>query len=357
MREKLLALGEYAAAALYEEADRSLFYRKALALRRYYEYCELYEWNNTPLYPSGTVKQKMRVIPNFFHGLTFFDSKLREEDPDAWNKIYGEFMRYHSSVPIEHTVAGNMYTHSMPNYERIAREGLLSYLPRIEKIEDADMREGLCHLVRGIETYVGRCVDYLTAKGADKRLVEGLARVPLYPARNIYEAILSRNFVMYLDGCDNLGPIEEDLAPYFHGENVVELLENLYSNLDLNNGYSASLTASCPALCIQALEAATGKRRPMLELLIDENTPNEVWEAALKLVRSGGGQPAFYNKNRLLGGLKERFPTLRKEDLRSFCGGGCTESMIGGYSAVGSYALCYDRTLRIKITVFPRYTA
>ena len=41
IREEFLRLGEYAAAGLYEEPERGLFYRKALGLRRFYENCEL----------------------------------------------------------------------------------------------------------------------------------------------------------------------------------------------------------------------------------------------------------------------------------------------------------------------------
>ena len=41
LEEELISLGEYAAAGLYEEPTRGLFYRKALGLRRYYEHCAL----------------------------------------------------------------------------------------------------------------------------------------------------------------------------------------------------------------------------------------------------------------------------------------------------------------------------
>ena len=41
--KKLLQMGEYSAVGLFEEPETSLFYRKALALRRYYEHCELPE--------------------------------------------------------------------------------------------------------------------------------------------------------------------------------------------------------------------------------------------------------------------------------------------------------------------------
>ena len=336
MRRKLYEMGEYAAAGLYEEPERSLFYRKALGLRRYYEHCELPEYKGTPLYPSGSVKQKMIMKPERTRGLEF---PCKSEDfafPEIARQIGADFFRYRSSVPPEHTVAGNMYTHSMPNYERILAEGLLSYLKRIEKIADKDIRDGLTHLVLGIKRYTERCAEYLESAGADEKLVKMARKIPLYPAENIEEAVFGWNFVLYLDSCDNLGCLGKGLTPYFKGEDVTHLLENLYDNLDVNEGYSMSIMPDCPKeLTVMLLKAAEGKRRPMIELFVDDTTPDEVWKAALKTVRSGGGQPAFYNPNVLLPGLEKRFP-IREGDVRNLCGGGCTEMMLSGLSNVGS---------------------
>ena len=335
MQKKLLELGEYAAAGLYEEMDRDLFYRKSLGIRRYYENCELAKYDGKSLYPSGRVPEKMKIGLSYFHGLIGDLSFFRENLPEAVDNLVADLFSLKSFVPIEHTVAGNMYTHSMPNYPRILKEGLLSYIPRIEKIDDDDMREGLLHLVSGIRTYVLRCVDYLKSVGAEERLIRALERVPLYPAENIYQALVSWNFVLYLDGCDNLGSLGKGLVPYFKGEDVVDVIANLYDNLDQNEGYSMSLDSECPDLAVQCLKACRGKRRPMLELFVDENTPDEVWSAAFEAIRTGG-QPAFYNPHVLLEGLKNKFPTITDEDVKKFCGGGCTEAMLAGLSCVGS---------------------
>ena len=336
LKDDFLRLGESAASGLYEEPDRSLFYRKSLGLRRFYENCELAVYRGESLYPSGVIAQKMNVVPGYLRGLTFLSKSLNEKAPSLAEKLKEEFCVYHSTVPKEHTVAGNMFTHSMPNYERILKEGLLSYIPRIERISDTDMREGLLHVVRGIELYITRCVTYLKSVSADKMLIASLQRVPLYPAKTAYDAIVAWNFIMYLDNCDNLGCLGKGILPYYKGENLIPYLENLYDNLDKNNGYSMSLDSGCPELTVQCLKAAHGKRRPMIELFVDESTPETVWEAALSTVKSGGGQPAFYNAGVLLGGLKKRFPSIRNEDLSRFCGGGCTESMLAGFSNVGS---------------------
>ena len=328
-------IGEYAAAGAFEEPERSLFYRKALGLRRYYENCTLPEYTKKLLYPSGKLNFSMRIYPQYFRGLDISCDAFDDVDKPLADAFIKDFFKYHSKVPQEHSVAGNMWTHSMPNYGRIIREGLDSYTDRIGKIHDTDLREGLLHLYEGIKYYIRRCVDYLTEVGADEKLINALKKVPLGKADNIYEAIVSWNFIMYLDNCDNLGCPAKDLYEFYNGEDIVPLLENLFDNLDENDGYSMALHTDYNELTIQCLKAAKGKRRPMIELFVDENTPKEIWDAAFELVRTHGGQPAFYNPKTLLGGLRDKFK-INDEDIKSFCGGGCTESMIAGKSNVGS---------------------
>lgn len=353
MYDKLLEIGEIAAAGLYEEPERSLFYRKSLAIRRYYENCELAEYKGNPLYPSGTIKQKTRSNPHYMYGI---DCNIGAEHPELAKRMAEEFGRYKPTVPPEHTVAGCMWIHSMPNYERILAEGLLSYLPRIEKIADKDMRDGLTHLVLGIKCYVERCVEYLESVGADERLIKIAKKIPLYPAENIEEAVFGWNFVLYLDNCDNLGCLGKGLTPYFKGENIIPLLENLYDNLNENGGYSMSILPDCPKeLAVMLLKAAEGRRRPMIELFVDDTTPGEVWSAALETVRSGGGQPAFYNPNVLLPGLEKRFP-IKEGDIRNLCGGGCTEMMLSGLSNVGSLDAGINLPLILEYTIKDKLT-
>ncbi len=335
--ERCLELKEYTAAGAFEEPERSLFYRKALALRRYYENCKLPQYNGEFLYPSGNLIFDGSFTPNFIWGISVNDTENLRKNPDIAKAFNEDFYRYSSSyVPIEHTVAGNMFTHSMPNYERILKEGFNSYIPRIEKIKDTDMRDGLLHLIEGIRSYSERCVEYLVSVNADRKLISALKKVPFCSAENIYEAIIGWNFIMYLDGCDNLGSLASGLVPYFNGEDVTDYLRNLYDNLDINNGYSMSLYTDYSPLTLQCLEASKGKRRPMIELFVDENTPDEIWNKAFEVVHTSNGQPAFYNPHTLLNGLQKKFSNITDEDIKKFCGGGCTESMIAGFSNVGS---------------------
>lgn len=356
LQQQFLNLGEYMAAGLYEEPDRSLFYRKSLGIRRFFENVYLPEYTGKPLYPSGGLFFPYIINPHYYNGIggdkysirTNFNNKGFGE---LGEKIVEEFFRYTPSVPEEHTVAGNMYIHSMPNYERILKEGFTSYIDRINNIEDTDIREGLLHIVEGIKTYTQRCVEYLESVNADKKLIDALKKVPMSPADNIYEAIVCWNFVMYLDTTDNVGCLATGLKPYYNGEDVRPYLRNLFENVDICDGYSMSLGIEESPLTVQCLDAAHGLRRPMIELFVDENTPDEVWEAAFRLLRSGGGQPAFYSPKEL-SGLKNRFPQIKDADLNKFCGGGCTEAMLAGYSNVGSLDAGINLALILENTIY-----
>ena len=336
IKKEFLDRKEYAAAGAYEEPHRSLFYRKALAIRRFYENCILPEYQGKPLYPSGKIKPGMRVYPHYLYGLLMNGGEFADSDRGLVEKFQQEFYKYTPSIPVEHTVAGNMWTHSMPNFERILKEGFLSYVARVEKIEDADIREGLLHLIKGIECFVERCVDYLSSLHAEPRLINALKRVPMYPAEDIYQAVVCWNFILYLDSYDNIGCLATGLLPYYKGEDIRDLLMNLYDNLDENDGYSMSLPGDSNPLTLQCLDASKGKRRPMIELLVDEDTPDYVWEKAFEVMKTMNGQPAFYNKKAFYNGLQKRFPNVTDEDVKRFCGGGCTETMLAGYSCVGS---------------------
>ena len=352
--EKFKAIGEYGAAGMYEEPERSLFYRKSLGIRRYYENCELAAYNGEFLYPSKVLPSTMNISPYYMTGMSINYNEVSKKDKQLADLFCSEFEKYHSTVPPEHTVAGDMWTHSMPNYERILKEGLASYIPRIKKIQDKDMSEGLLHMVEGIRNYANRCVDYLTEAKADEKLINALKKVPMYPAENIYEAIVGWNFVLYLDNCDNLGCVASGLYPYYNGEDVVALLENLFDNLDANDGFSMALGSNYNPITLQCLKASKGKRRPMIELFVNENTPDEIWNVAFDVIRTNNGQPAFYNEKVLLGGLIKKFPSIKEEDVKKFCGGGCTEAMLAGLSGVGSLDAGINLVLILESIIYTK---
>jgi formate C-acetyltransferase len=241
-----------------------------------------------------------------------------------------------------HNVGGDMYTHSMPRYDRVLREGLDAYETRVRALPEGDFRDGLLELVEGIGAYHRRCLETLRASITEEnrtnaeRLLAALSRVPFSPARDMYEALVAWNFIYYVDGCDNPGRLDADLIPWYRGEDCVSIFEEFFVNVDENLGWSAALGPDCNALTLQCLRAIKGRRRPSLELRVNETTPAEVWQAAAESLASGCGQPALYNETLYQRALAERFPHIPPKDLLRFNGGGCTETMLAGISNVGS---------------------
>ena len=114
-----LNAGEFAAAGLFEQPERSLFYRKALGIRRYFENYPLQPYEGRPLYPSGPIDRSNTIIWDFMGGFSVYAPNESKLDPELIKTYRQDFGKYQSFVPFEHTVTGNMAAHSIPHYERI----------------------------------------------------------------------------------------------------------------------------------------------------------------------------------------------------------------------------------------------
>ena len=95
-------IGEYAASGVFEEPGRSLFYRKALGIRRYYENCSLYPYVRGKLYPSGTKNETMRIFPHYFNGLEVNDYDVSDEIKTLFEKYKADFYRIRATATIKH---------------------------------------------------------------------------------------------------------------------------------------------------------------------------------------------------------------------------------------------------------------
>lgn len=331
-------IGEYFAAGYVENMDKSPFIRFSSAIKRHFENVELPSYNGELLYPFGEISKQMAVRYDFSRTCEIFWKSLSEKDEEIVSFVREYIPGAHSIanlIPPEHSVGGAMYTHSHVNFNRIASEGLNSYISRINEMEDEDLRVGLLDLIEGIKSFHSRCLDIISTHKSSM-LYSALKRVPFEPAENIYEALVCRNFIYYIDGCDNIGNIDSDLFEYYKGENITAELRYFFENVDKNNGWSGSLGPNYNPITLQCLEASKGMRRPSLELRITKDMPQEIWDAAMDCISKGGGSPSLYNEDAYQKSLKGFFPYIPDEDLMKFSGGGCTETMLAGLCNVGS---------------------
>ena len=342
MNEKVtlfLELNEPYAAGFFEEEDKGLFARFSRAQRRYFEKKPVDDYIGKRLYPSGMIHNGgYAVHPDC--AKTFnpdYYIPLYEKSPKA-AKLMKE-VRDKSNftvMPSAPYITLSGYTHSAPLYERILAEGFDSYVGRIQKIEDPDMREGLLDLLDGIRAYHARGLEYLKSVNADPELIKALEQVPFQPARNIYEAIVCWNYVMYLDNVDNIGLLDSGLMPYYKGEDILKEIRELFENLNINDKWNCTIGPNYNAITKMCLQQSKGLRRPGLCLRVTKDMPDEIWQLAMEDNFSGNGNPTYYNEEYIQEFLPGGFPDITKEDLMRFGPVGCTETCIDGYTNNGS---------------------
>ena len=365
--QNLCEANEYYAAELVLHADRTPLYRYACAAASYLAHAALTPYDGGMLYPCGRCINKNAenadvAVKSEFSYTYYADlGRLAQKVPAAAELLAEEFSRV---VPVRppHTVGGAGYTHSFINYRRILAEGLDGYRARVTALPAGDFREAMLRLLDGIEMYRGRCVAHLEEVGAPAALIDALRYVPNHTPRNVYEALVAWNFVYYVDGCDDIGGIDRGLYPYWNGEDIRPYLRELYRHVDINDGWSLPLGPQYNALTVQCIDAAHNIRRPNIQLLVTEDMPDAVWEAAYASIGTSCGQPSFYNWDAYRREIMRRLPQVTEEDLQFLAFGGCTETMIEGLSNVGSddaginTALIFDEFLRDHLGDYETFT-
>ena len=376
-------LREFFAAGYFEEPDASPMRRWSRAVRRRFERRALPSYDSELLYPCGPARvggENRIVSPSYSFTYIYNESALTAqlanatEEEETTLEALRESMRDLGEklnvIKTPHTVGGRGYTHSVPNYGRVIREGLSEYARRIlSDLTVAQQRHdterisfylSLLDVIAGVERWHAHILELLREAQTDdpaadvrrEKIISAYEHVPFQPARSFFEAMVAYNFVYYLDDCDNPGRVDQELFPYYERDlasgyvthhEAVQLIRCLWENADANNGWSAGIggttstgEAAYNDLTIACLEAAHKIRRPNLQLHVRRDMPQTVWDAALDAIATGCGLPALYNEEEYLRSLRDAHLGVREEDLGWHNGGGCTETMIHGCSNVGS---------------------
>jgi len=334
--QQLMKVGEYFAAGFLEEPDSSVTRRICRAYRRYYENCPMSYKEGSLLFPSGPIQfGELAVEPQYCMQYLVNMQELEEKCKKVnCEKGLSAFRAFHECCGWGYAWDGG-WSHSSLHYKRILAEGVRRYEERVHAMVNEDLREALLEVLAGIRIYHSRALEYLKTINAPRRLIEALERVPYAPAQTAYEAVVCVNFMLYLDQCDNIGRVDSWLYPYWNGEDVVSELHQMFKNLQDNRGWSIALGPDYNEITKQCLLASEGLARPMVELRVTEDMPDDLWELAVLKVLSGGGQPSFYNDTAIQERLQARMPHASKEDIQEFGGVGCTETCLGGMTYSG----------------------
>ena len=120
----------------------------------------------------------------------------------------------------------------------------------------------------GIDIYREKLLSHLRSRDdVHEGLIEALEHTDRAPT-TLYEAVVLYNFVYYVDGCDDIGRLDQHLIRFHNGEDIVDLLHELYQNIDCNSGWSGALGPDYNALTLQCIRASHYIRRPSLQLRI-----------------------------------------------------------------------------------------
>ena len=356
--ETFMSLGETFAAGLFELDKEDPMPRYANALKRFWENTEIAPYDGGKLYPCGkhpfNIDQGLAFMPHYAKTYSVKWNRmevLREKTEEGYQAIKEEVEKV-TGFPTPHTVGGAGWTHCFPNYKRILTEGINRYQERVDAMEEGDFKLGMQITLEGIRIYHSRCLEHLREVNAPKELIDALEYTPYNPPRNIYEALVAWNFIYYVDGCDDIGPLDKHLLPYYQGEDLVELIREIFKHVDANDGWSGTLGPDYNEITIMCIKAIHNGRRPNLQLLVKPDMPDEVWEAAAAALSTSCGQPALYNYELYRKTVHDLMPEIPAEDLDRMAFGGCTETMLEGLSAVGSddaginTALVFDQWMR-----------
>jgi len=333
------------AAGLFEDPDAPRIIRYANALKRFWEHTQLPPYDGGLLYPCGVSSfnydPEIIVHPHYCNTFFLCDYKvdrntLAEKSPEAAQIMLEESRLVVDFQDSPHCVGGMGWTHSFPNYARVLREGLAQYRSRVEALPQGDFRSSMLCVLEAIAIYHARCLEILRRDGAPAELITALEKVPFRPAETVYEALVGLNFLYYVDGCDDIGPLDRILLPYYRGEDLVPLLRELFRHIDCNHGWSGTLGPDYNEITGMCLRAIHNGRRPNLQLLVKPDMPDWVWDECVASLGTSCGQPALYNYPLYMDTMRKLMPQIPEKDLAHLAFGGCTETMLEGMSAVGS---------------------
>ena len=323
---------------VYERFTDALVYSLDNAYLAPYEGSRLYPTKGNRFYTGGI------LFYDYSFSLGIDWKRLRafplDDDEREYieKEIIGSLYFCSSVMKNEHNLAGLGYTHFVPDYEIFVREGVLALCHRARKSSEMhgnSFTKCAVRLAESIYALVHRIKKELekAPEGENRnRLIRAYENFAEKGAEDIFTALACINFIFYVDGCDNIGRLDEYIEEFALEEDTEAVIRELYSSMEYTNGWNVLLSRNNKHTLV-CLKAAYGLPKPNLSLAVDEYTSDEIWlQATTNNAR--GANPAFYNKRAYIDGyLKLGIPV---EDAEKFSFGGCSESMIAGMSNSGS---------------------
>lgn len=178
-----------------------------------------------------------------------------------------------------------------------------------------------------------------------KRIAETFTRIPREPAYDIYSAVMLFWMVFTMDGVDSPGRLDQFMIDFYRASSPEEsrsMIRRMLEAIHNVRGWNLCISGSdengndeTNELSYLILELVTEMQyqTPNLTMRVHKNTPDALWNAAVRCIATGIGLPALYNDEVVCPALEAI--GIPPEDSHDYCMNGCNQIDIMGKSHMG----------------------
>jgi len=313
-----------------------------------------------------TITPEEEQLPPLMRDAVIFRAMLDSEHPYV---LPGDRMGFHRSNSAYYLTPradgrrtlfwgqGNV----IPDYEKMLTQGMDALAEEIrEKLTlcEASQKEFLEAALLTVESalsFADRCREYARQDGAQE-LYRCLCRVPRSSAQTLAEACVFLKFIIFTLRCNRnihipLGRFDKYMRPYYQAdlaagktrEELYEVIQefflsinfdsDLYQGIQKGDDGQSLVLSGCGSfddfshLCMEA-SLELNLIDPKINLRVDKNTPDEVYEFATLMTKQGMGFPQYCNDDIVIPGLMALgYP---REDAQDYAVAACWEFIIPG---------------------------
>lgn len=247
----------------------------------------------------------------------------------------------------------------VPDYEAVLTRGMTDIRRELlayrEKFPDNTLYTSCLLTLDAALDYAAR-MQKTAEEAGDTALAEALSWVPLNPPRSLYEAYVFHKFITFTLRCSvichiTLGRFDKYMRPYFMAdiaagksrEELLELTEEYFISLNFDsdlyfgvqvgdNGQSMVLGGEGGfddfSHLIMEASLALNLIDPKINLRVDKNTPDEVYELGTEMTKKGLGFPQYCNDDVVIPGLVS--VGYAPEDAADYAVAACWEFIVPG---------------------------
>ena len=330
-----------------EHQDKTPILREALALRDYWNQCEI-EYHGDELI-VGNILSNEPVL--FHYGCGIWISDECDWDDPAIKKIRETSYQYvdpsyidqHEMNHIEaHASTSTWFGgHMVLDYERVLDIGLDGYRELVATYEQTEFYQALIITLEGITDFIMRYAKL----AKDTELGAVLTHIAYAPPQTTHQAMQLIWILHYLDQSDAFGRFDYYLKPFIENDNLPKqtltdlLLDFWFRIEDADQIQNMTIGGTNPddsqnnsliTELILDVTKALAFKGPNLCLLTNEQTPDSIWQKAYECIGKGLGIPALYNEKVYLDSLtRHGYPDVV---AKSFSLAGCSQIIIPGQS-------------------------